>query len=101
VYGHALDQPPFYEEAYSADVSDLGGLLVMTMPVAAGDKLLLTNKVTQAEQECRVTRVGPRDGPSVEVAIEFTAAVPDFWRLMAPPRQANPISIAARQREAR
>jgi hypothetical protein len=101
VYGHSLDQLPFYEQAYSASVSDLGALLILTTAVPAGEKLLLTNKITQAEQECRVARVGRRDGPSVEIAVEFTGVAPDFWRVTAPPRRANPVLIASHQRETR
>ena len=101
VYGHGCDQTPLYEEAYSAVVSDLGGLLIMTAAVPVGEKLLLTNKVTQAELECRVAHVGRRDGPSVEVAVEFTAAAPQFWRLMAPPRQVASVSPAGQHRKTR
>jgi len=88
VYGHVCGQTPFYEAAYSAVVSELGGLLIMTAAVPVGERLLLTNKVTQAELECRVAHLGRRDGPSVEVAVEFTAAAPQFWRVTAPPLRA-------------
>jgi hypothetical protein len=88
VYGHNPAQQPFHEEAYSAVISELGGLLVMRSPVHAGQALLLTNKVTQKEQECRVAYVGGNDPQSVEVAVEFPIFAPDFWRLTALPRSA-------------
>lgn len=101
VYGHGPGQTPFYEAAYSAVVSELGGLLIMTAAVPVGEKLLLTNKVTQAELECRVAHLGPRDGPSVEVAVEFTAAAPQFWRVTAPPLRSASIAPADQHRKTR
>lgn len=89
VYGHAMDQQPFHEEAYSANVSELGALLIMTATVRPGQALLLTNKVTQQEQACRVAHVAERDLQSVEVAIEFAQLTPDFWRVTASPRSVH------------
>jgi len=98
VYGHPAGQSPFHEDAYSAVVSERGALLIMTTPVPVGEMLLLTNKVTQADQECRVAHVGPRDGPSVQVAVEFTAAAPHFWRVTVPPRRVASVSPTERRR---
>jgi hypothetical protein len=89
VYGRTATQDPFHEEAYSAVVSDRGGLLIMTTTVPIGERLLLTNKNTEIDQECRVTGIGRRDGPSIEIAVDFTAEVPEFWRITAPPRRAS------------
>ena len=91
VYGHTgtEGQTPFHEEAYSVIVSDRGALLIMTTAVPVGEKLLVTNKATETEQECRVANVGRRDGPSIEIAVEFTAVAPQFWRITAPPRRAS------------
>jgi hypothetical protein len=101
VYGHACSQAPFHEVAYSAVVSERGALLIMTTAVPVGEKLLLANRVTQANQECRVVHVGLRDGPSVEVAIEFTDAAPQFWRVTAPPRRVVSISPTEQHRNTR
>ena len=101
VYGHTSDQTPFHEDAYSSVVSERGALLIMTTPVPVGEKLLLINKVTQADQECRIAHVGPRDGPSVEVAVEFTDAAPQFWRVTAPPRPVASVSPAEQHRKTR
>ena len=97
VYGHTPPQQPFHEEAYSAVVSALGGLLVMSSTVRPGQTLLLTNKVTQKEQECRVAYVGGRDPQSVEVAVEFSDLAPDFWRLTAPPQPAQSMRNSEKQ----
>lgn len=87
IYGHTQANAPFHEEAYSAVVNDCGALLIMTTAVPVGDKLLLTNKVTQVEQECRVVGIGRRDGPNTEIAIEFTGLAQQFWRVTAGPQR--------------
>ena len=101
VYGHTSGRIPFHEEAYSANVSALGARLIMTATVRPGQTLLLTNKVTQAEQECRVAYVTGRDPQTVEVAVEFSTPVPDFWRITAPPRRAEPAASPSERRRSR
>jgi hypothetical protein len=101
VYGHNPAQQPFHEEAYSAVISELGGLLVMSSTVRPGQVLLLTNKVTQREQECRVAYVGGHDPQSLEVAVEFPSVAPDFWRLTAQPRSALSVSSSDTDRQVR
>ncbi|HEY1866377.1 MAG TPA: PilZ domain-containing protein [Candidatus Acidoferrales bacterium] len=81
VYGHNASRQPFHEEAYSANVSEAGALLVMKATVRPGQTLLVTNKLTQEEQECRVAYVSSRDPENVDVAVEFDGPTPDFWRL--------------------
>ena len=81
VSGHSADHQPFREEAHSAVVSELGGLLVMTASVHPGDRLHLTNKVTQLQQECRIAHVSGSDPGTIEVAVEFAQLAPDFWQV--------------------
>ncbi len=101
VYGHPSGQAPFHEDAYSAVVSERGALLIMSTAVPVGETLLLTNSVTQAGQECRVIQVGPRDGPSLRVGVEFTDAAPHFWHVTAQPRPAASVSPASELRKTR
>jgi hypothetical protein len=51
--------------------------------VQAGQKLLLINKSTQTEQECRVVYLGERRTQSAAVAIEFGQANVRFWQIPA------------------
>lgn len=86
VYGHPPDQEPFHELAYSKLVNDRGALLVMTTAIRPGCSLMLVNQATGLERECRVVRVGDKEGPSVEVAVELAVPSWQFWRLIQPSR---------------
>jgi hypothetical protein len=90
VYGHTPGLQPFHEEAYSADVSAMGARLIMAATVRPGQTLLLTNKVTQAEQECRVAYVADHDTQSLKVAVQFLKPAPDFWRIVPTPHRGGP-----------
>jgi hypothetical protein len=83
VYGHSTAQEPFHEEAHTLDVSANGALLMLGARVQPGQKLLLINKSTQAEQECRVVYLGERRTQSAAVAIEFGQANAHFWQIAA------------------
>jgi len=83
VYGHSTAQEPFHEEAHTIDVSANGGLVMLGARVQAGQKLLLINKSTQTEQECRVVYLGERRTQSAAVAIEFGQANVRFWQIPA------------------
>ena len=99
VYGHNPAQQPFHEEAYSAVISELGGLLIMSAAVLPGQTLLLTNKITQQERECRVAYVTDRDPQRLEVAVEVPHQSPEFWRLTAPPRSAASLQDAGKRQQ--
>ena len=87
IYGHTGSGDPFHEEAYSSVVNDDGALLVMTVAVAVGERLLLINRITQIEQECLVVRIGHRVGPNINVAVELTAHAEHFWRITPGPQR--------------
>ncbi len=88
VYGHTVSEEPFYEETISVEVSSHGGVLILQAPVKTGQKLLLTNKLTQKEIECKVVHVLPVDQQKVYVGVAFAEAALDFWRLA--PQRAEP-----------
>jgi hypothetical protein len=83
VYGHGPDpgKEPFHEEAHTLHVNANGALLLLSVPVKKGQKLLLTNRVTQKEQDCRVVFIGTRHTRTVEAGVEFPLTNPDFWNL--------------------
>jgi hypothetical protein len=81
VYGYGRGLEPFHEEAYSAVVSETGGLLVMTTRVLPGHSLMITNRATQEERECRVAYVGAKEPDQRTVAVEFVEPAASFWRI--------------------
>ena len=87
VYGHGPEREPFYEEARTLNVNANGALLLLTAPVRTGQRLLLTNQLTQKEQDCRVIFVGAEHVEMIEAGIAFPEANPDFWQSIAPPTE--------------
>lgn len=87
VYGHGPGKEPFHEEAHTLNVNADGALLLLSVPVKKGQKLLLTNLLTQKEQGCRVVYLGTRRTRTVEAGIAFPHSNPGFWQLPIPPEE--------------
>jgi hypothetical protein len=85
VYGHGPGDEPFHEEAHTLIVNANGALLLLSVPVFKGQRLLLTNLLTEREQECRVVFLGTQHSRTVETGVAFPRTNPDFWRLHSPP----------------
>lgn len=68
-----------------------GGLLALAARVEKGQRILVVNRSTGEEQECRVAHVGSLQEGKWMVGIEFVEPVEDFWKISFPtcvPRQA-------------
>jgi hypothetical protein len=87
VYGHGPGKEPFHEEAHTLNVSANGALLLLSVPVQKGQTLLLTNELTQKEQNCRVVYLGTRHTRTVETGVAFPQTNPTFWQVHPPPEQ--------------
>jgi hypothetical protein len=85
VYGHGQGKEPFHEEAHTLRVNANGALLLLSAPVRMGQKLLLTNSLTQREQDCSVVFIGTKRSRTVETAVAFPLTNPDFWQLPTVP----------------
>jgi hypothetical protein len=85
VYGHGPGKEPFHEEAHTLTVNANGALLLLSGPVRKGQKLLLTNQLTQREQDCQVVFLGTKRSRTVETGIAFPETNPDFWQMHSPP----------------
>jgi len=79
IYGHGQGLSPFFEENSILNASETGALLLMRVPVVAGQKLLLINEAAEQVQECRVVRTSCRESQELEVAVEFPDPQPQFW----------------------
>jgi hypothetical protein len=83
VYGHNSGKEPFHEEAHTLHISANGALLLLSVPVRKGQKLLLTNTLNQREQDCQVVFLGTRRSRTIEAGVAFPSTNPDFWHLPA------------------
>jgi hypothetical protein len=81
VYGHGAGDEPFHEEAHTLNVNANGALLLLSVPVRKGQSLLLTNQLTEREQECQVIFLGNHYTRTVETGVAFVRSDPEFWRL--------------------
>ena len=84
VYGHGPGKEPFHEEAHTLNVNANGALLLLGAPVEKGQTLLLTNQLTQQEQDCRVIFLGTQHSRTVEAGVAFRESNPDFWQKQEP-----------------
>ncbi len=91
VYGNNLKGDPFYEVAHTIDVSVHGALLVLNVPVAIGQMLLLFNEGIRRQQVCKVVDVRVRDTESLVVAVAFPTPHAEFWQAV-PTRSETSVS---------
>ena len=84
VYGQNRIVGTFREETSTNLVSAHGGLIALTARVGVGETVLVVNKATQEEQECRVVYVGPLEGPKKKVGVALLRSSPNFWGLDFP-----------------
>jgi hypothetical protein len=77
--GRAHDRKKFKETCETVVVSAHGGLLLLKHEVDNGEMLVLTNPLTQEEQECRVVYLGEPVEKGQRVGIEFLTPAPRFW----------------------
>src|SRR5579863_4959016 len=84
VYGHGPAEEPFHEEAHTLNVNANGALLLLSVPVQKGQVLLLTNQLTEQEQDCRVVFLGTRHSRTVETGVAFPRTNLNFWRIHSP-----------------
>lgn len=85
VHGKAMSGEPFREITRMLSVNAHGGLLPVTASVQEGQTILVQNRSTGKEQECRVVNIGPPQAGKWAVGIEFTQVTADFWKICFPP----------------
>jgi hypothetical protein len=100
IHGLAKDKGSFQEETTTSLVNASGGLLPLTTDVALGDKLLIRNKQTKKEHECRVAYVGRDVYGKLRVGVAFNHPDPDFWKVnRREPRVTKRIRVSVRGKD--
>ena len=90
VYGHSTNGEPFYEATELRFVNALGGLITVQTAVAAGQKLLLTNRRNQCDLQCRVVGLRSRDSSRFAIAVAFDSPMPNLWTKPVTAESVNP-----------
>ncbi len=90
VYGRDTDNVPFHEPARMLSLNQNGGLLALSAKVRQGHTILVVNRTTVEERECRIISVLVGQGGKRNVGIEFVQPAPDFWRISFTPPNAKP-----------
>jgi hypothetical protein len=89
VHGKAASGEPFHELTRTLCLSAHGGLLCLVASVRKDQTILVENKSTRKEQECRVVYVGPSQNGKWPVGVEFTGEATRFWQVYFPPALSN------------
>ena len=77
--GRAHNGKKFKEAAETVVVNAHGGLLMLKHEIDNGEMLVLTNPLTQEEQECRVVYQGEPGERGQRIGVEFLTPAPRFW----------------------
>jgi hypothetical protein len=90
VYGRDVDNVPFHEPARMLSLNQNGGLLALSASVRQGYTILVVNRTTVEERECRVVSIQVGQGGKRHIGIEFVQPAPDFWRISFNPQSTRP-----------
>lgn len=77
--GRGHDGRKFRESCETVVVNAHGGLLLLKHEIDNGELLVLTNPLTQEEQECRVVYQGDPSARGQRIGVEFLTPAPRFW----------------------
>jgi hypothetical protein len=85
VMGETTQHTPFSEATVTLVVNAHGALLELATRVAPGQTLSIANLSSGEEVACRVVHSGTLKEGKTEVAVEFAAPSPFFWKVAFPP----------------
>lgn len=84
--GKDVEGRKFRENSQTIVINAHGGLLYLHESLGIGSDLILTNPITEEEQDCRVVYVGDTSEKGTRIGVEFLAPCPHFWGVdFAPP----------------
>jgi len=96
VQGSTENNGRFKVKARTLSVSRHGGMIVMDLEVAMGQKLVLINMNSGQKAECQVVATKTaRDGKR-HIGFEFMSAELNFWKMCFPAAGAKPLLRGAR-----
>jgi hypothetical protein len=89
IFGQSIFREAFSEATRMLSVNANGGALSLGVRVEKGQTVLLVNRMTRQEQQCRVAHVGSLKDGKWTVGLEFAGPNANFWRIHFPPQSAN------------
>ena len=89
VFGVRPKTGSFREDTQTLNVSANGTLLPLKTPLEPGQTIVLRNRLTGEDQECRVAFVGPVSEGMTRVGLAFRHPAPQFWQVDFPPLDPN------------
>jgi len=92
VFGQDIFLESFNEFTRMLSVNAHGGALALAAKLRKGQSILVVNKSTGQEQECRVVDIGSLQDGKWTVGIEFVEPVANFWKINFPPYTPKPLS---------
>jgi hypothetical protein len=84
VFGQDVFRESLNEFTHMLSVNAHGGALALAARVEKDQRILLVNRSTGQERECRVVDVGSLQNGKWTVGIEFAEPVEDFWKITFP-----------------
>ena len=85
IKGQLAGKSPFCETTHTVVVNAHGALVESPTAPQQGQTLVMRNARTNEEAECRVKMVTPTETGKFNLALEFNAPNPGFWRVSFPP----------------
>lgn len=97
VHGRCKDRAEFHEDTSTLVVNAGGALVPLASNVSLGDSILIVNKSTKREQECRVAYIGKDSRGAAQAGLAFRTPLPNFWRITRrEPRVTKKIRVKVR-----
>ncbi|HEX9595446.1 MAG TPA: hypothetical protein VF982_01090 [Anaerolineales bacterium] len=86
ISGHARNNKKFDESTATLMVNANGGLVLLATRVDVGETVVVRNRLTQEEEQCRIVYVGPQQAQGkARVGVAFQRPAKHFWKIDFPP----------------
>jgi hypothetical protein len=89
VFGQEVNGKVFSEDTRTTVVNAHGALIVFTLEVQIKPSVLLVNKISKMEAQCRVVSQKDTEKGKSELGLEFVEPQPRFWGIAFPPEDWN------------
>ena len=90
VIARGPDKQHVSENVFTTNVNAHGAMLLLSMRVEGGQRILIRNTDTLEEQFVRVIHITAAAEGKSEVGVEFLKPAPKFWRISFPPDDWTP-----------